>query len=50
MIDYLHANPLRKKLVDDPHAWHWSSARHDGGGDSPIAIDPIPPEWLVTET
>jgi len=49
MIDYLHENPLRKKLVADPQAWHWSSARHYMGGSSPIAIDPIPPEWLEVE-
>jgi len=46
MIDYLHENPLRKELVVDPRERHWSSARHDEGGDSPLTIDPIPPEWL----
>ena len=50
MIDYLHENPLRKRLVADPKDWHWSSARHFAGGDSPIPIDPIPPEWLDTES
>jgi hypothetical protein len=49
MIDYLHENPLRKKLVADPQEWHWSKVRHYGGGRSPIAIDPIPPEWLEVE-
>jgi putative transposase len=50
MIDYLHENPLRKKLVADPQDWHWSSARHYAGSASPIAIDPLPPEWLDVET
>jgi putative transposase len=50
MIDYLHDNPLRKSLVTDALAWHWSSARCYAGGDSPIPIDPIPPEWLIVDT
>ncbi len=25
-IDYIHANPVRRCLVDDPCAWYWSSA------------------------
>jgi putative transposase len=48
MIDYTHENPLRRGLVTDPRDWHWSSVRHYTGGDSPIPIDPIPPEWLDT--
>ena len=40
MIDYLHDNPLRKKLVIDPSDWHWSSARHYVGGDTPISYRP----------
>ena len=48
MIDYVHENPLRRRLVSDPRDWHWSSLRHYTGGDSPIQIDPIPPEWLDT--
>src|SRR5207253_11478290 len=46
MIDYLHENPVRKKLVADPREWRWSSAGHYLGGQSPISIDPIPREWL----
>jgi len=49
MIDYLHENPLRKLLADS-HEWRWPSARHYAGGKSPIAIDPLPPEWLDVET
>jgi len=29
--------------------WHWSSVRHYEGGDSPLAIDPIPAEWLEVD-
>jgi len=50
MIDDLRENPLRKKLLADPHEWHWSSARDYAGRKSPIAIDPLPPEWLDVET
>jgi putative transposase len=46
MIAYTHENPLRRKLVASDGDWHWSSARHYAGGESPIPIDPIPPEWL----
>ena len=49
MIDYLHENPVRKKLVVDSRDWYWSSARHYSGGESPIPIDPIPPEWLEVD-
>ena len=50
MIDYLHENPVRKKLVIDSRDWFWSSARYFSGGESPIPIDPIPPEWLEVES
>jgi putative transposase len=46
MIDYLHMNPVRKGFVADPCQWEWSSARYFVGGTSPLAIDPIPVEWL----
>lgn len=47
MIDYIHANPVRKELIASPYEWRWSSAawyiaRHE----IPLAVDPIPPEWL----
>jgi hypothetical protein len=50
MIDYLHENPVRKKVVVDACDWFWSSARYFSGGESPILIDPIPPEWLEVES
>ena len=26
-LHYMHMNPVRKGLVEDPRAWKWSSAR-----------------------
>jgi putative transposase len=31
MIDYIHANPVRRGLVDRPEDWEWSSARWFAG-------------------
>jgi putative transposase len=48
MIDYIHLNPVRKKLVGRAADWKWSSANwfvHQIPG--PIAVDPIPTEWMV---
>jgi len=43
MIDYLHANPVRRGLVAKPTDWEWSSARHYAGVDGcPLRIDPLP--------
>ena len=47
MIDYIHANPVRRGLVERPEDWKWSSAAWFAGGESPISLDPIPWEWLV---
>jgi REP-associated tyrosine transposase len=49
MIDYTHENPVRKKLASAAQDWEWSSAAHYAGGIAPIAVDPIPPEWLDME-
>jgi len=39
-IDYIHANPMRKKLCTHPHDWYWSSAGvHAGLREGPISID-----------
>ena len=47
MIDYLHANPVRKQLVVRPRDWKWSSAAwYDDLTAVPLAVDPIPPDWL----
>jgi putative transposase len=47
MIGYLHNNPVRRGLVTRARDWKWSSAAVFEGGQSPIAIDPIPWEWLA---
>ena len=42
MIDYIHANPVRKNLVDKTVDWKWSSARwYELGEIGPIKIDPV---------
>ena len=33
MIDYIHANPVRRRLVDRPEDWEWSSAGFYAGSD-----------------
>jgi putative transposase len=39
-IDYLHANPVRRGLVERPEDWVWSSYRdHAGIGHVPLPID-----------
>jgi putative transposase len=49
MIDYIHMNPVRRGLVERAVDWKWSSAAwYEGIGESPILIDHIPPEWLIT--
>jgi putative transposase len=40
---YMHLNPVRRGLVDDPLEWEWSSARYwEGLRPVPIEMDPIP--------
>ena len=47
MIDYIHMNPVRRGLVENPEQWKWSSAVwYLGAGEVPIRVDPIPAEWL----
>ena len=47
MIDYIHANPVRKSLVERPRDWRWSSAAwFDDGTTVPLAVDPLPKDWL----
>jgi putative transposase len=38
MIDYMHANPVRRGLVERPEQWEWSSARWYAG-IRPVAIE-----------
>ena len=47
VIEYIHANPVRRGLAEHPWKWKWSSAAYYmGRGESPIRLDPIPPEWV----
>ena len=47
MIDYIHANPVRKQLAPRPRDWKWSSAAwYDDLTPVPLSVDPIPPDWL----
>ncbi len=40
-IEYIHSNPVRAGLVDDPLKWPWSSARAwEGVVKEPIPINP----------
>ena len=42
VISYIHANPVRRGLVERPTDWYWSSARaHAGIEIGPIQIDQI---------
>jgi putative transposase len=39
-LHYIHNNPVRRGLVEDPVEWHWSSARwYSGVRDGPLSID-----------
>jgi REP element-mobilizing transposase RayT len=43
MIEYIHANPLRRGWVDAPEHWRYSSARnYCGVGECVLEIDPLP--------
>lgn len=47
MIDYIHANPVRKQLVERPRDWRWSSAAwFDDESDIPLNVAPIPKDWF----
>jgi hypothetical protein len=38
-IDDIHANPVRRGLVDRPTDWKWSSAAaHEGSSPAPLNI------------
>lgn len=42
VVGYIHANPVRRGLVESPEDWYWSSARFWTGEKSvPIAMDPV---------
>ena len=40
VIDYIHANPVRRELVERTTDWYWSSARfYESGDEDPLKID-----------
>jgi len=40
IVEYIHANPVRRHLVSHPTDWIWSSARFwDGWADVPLRMD-----------
>jgi putative transposase len=42
-LDYMHANPVKRGLVEDPSVWIWSSAGFYVKGDPGLVpIDPVP--------
>jgi putative transposase len=44
MVEYFHANPVRRGLVTRPEDWEWSSARwYAGIRPVPIEMDPTMP-------
>jgi len=42
MVDYIHHNPLRRKLTEKPIDWKWSSASWYETGECILWIDPLP--------
>ncbi len=32
-LKYIHRNPVKRKLVDSPENWKWSSYRHYASGE-----------------
>ncbi len=48
MIDYTHANPIRRGLVNLATDWKWSSATFYAGlGDGPLRIDAHDEGWSL---
>jgi putative transposase len=44
-VEYIHANPVRRGLVDTPTDWVWSSARwYAGLDDVKLEMDECPPD------
>jgi putative transposase len=38
-LDYMHMNPVRRKLVAHPREWAWSSWKFYESGEGPLAMD-----------
>lgn len=52
ILDYIHKNPVRRKLVTNPLEYRWSSARWyalDGRslGESLPRLSAVPPSWFA---
>ena len=48
MIEYIHMNPVRRRLVEQAVDWKWSSAGwFQRQGKNPLEPDPIPDQWAV---
>ncbi len=46
MLDYIHLNPVKRRLVKLPEQWKWSSAGWFAGQQpNSLQPDPIPSEW-----
>ena len=45
IVEYIHSNPVRRGLVDDPTDWPWSSSRWYAGQDGVVlSMDATPPD------
>jgi hypothetical protein len=43
-VNYIHNNPVKRGLVEDPLDWPWSSARwYAGQGEVLLPMDGTPP-------
>ncbi len=42
MINYIHHNPVRRGLADNPVTWKWSSSSWYEDGEGVLCIDPLP--------
>jgi len=40
-FDYIHMNPVKRGLADEPVKWRWSSAAWFANGSGPIAMDEV---------
>ena len=44
VVEYIHANPVRRGLAQTPQDWVWSSARFwNGSPGVPLVMDPLEP-------
>ncbi len=46
-IDYMHRNPIKRRLVSEPSKWLWSSCRHYQTGERG-AVE-IEPKWTAAK-